>query len=59
MATYKYTTTLRIQEEIYEKLRHISSCEHRSINSQMEYFISKGLEQYEKENGVISLPDEE
>ena len=55
MATYKYTTTLRIQEEIYEKLRHVSSCEHRSINSQMEYFILKGIEQYEKGNGVISL----
>ncbi len=48
---------LRIDEVAHKKLKVIASREIRSINSQMEYFILKGIEQYEKENGVIPLED--
>jgi len=49
--------TIRIEEASLEKSRIISAKEKRSLNSQIEYFIAKGIEQYEKENSEIILSD--
>ena len=35
--------TLRIDAELYEKIRDISEKEHRSINEQLIYFIKLGM----------------
>lgn len=56
-ADRKVPFQLRIDEAAHKKLKIIAPREVRSINSQMEYFILKGIEQYEKENGAISLED--
>lgn len=48
-------TQIRLSDETYEKLKHISSKELRSLNAQMEYFLIKGIENYEKENGEIDI----
>ena len=48
----KLATQLRLDETIYEKIRIIAQKELRSINSQMEYFILKGVEDFEKENPI-------
>ncbi len=48
-------TQIRLNEETYEKLRLISGKELRSFNAQMEYFLIKGVEQYEKENGIVNV----
>lgn len=46
----KIATQLRIDEDVYERLRKVADREIRSINAQMEYFIIRGLEQYEIDN---------
>lgn len=55
----KIATQMRYDEVLYEKTKYIASQELRTINAQIEYFMKKGVEAYEKEHGVISLPDDE
>ncbi len=57
MATPKVATQIRIDEETHLKCKYIASEELRSLNSQMEYFIVKGVQEYEKLHGVIHLPE--
>ncbi len=59
MSKNKAVTQIRLDEITHQKLKFISEKKLRSLNAQMEYFILKGIELYEKENGIISLPDEE
>jgi len=49
----RMATQIRIDEEIHQKLKVVSTKELRSLNSQIEYFIIKGIESFEKENGII------
>ncbi|MCC8078756.1 MAG: hypothetical protein LIO57_01655 [Oscillospiraceae bacterium] len=53
----RIATQIRINEEIYNKTKAIAKRESRNTNSQIEYFIKKGVEAYEAEHGVISLHD--
>ena len=50
--------SLRINQELYDKLKYISKKEMRSVNSQYEYFLLQCVEQYEKEKGTIVAQDE-
>lgn len=50
---------LRIKESTHRKLRAISSTELRSLNNQIEYFLLKGIADYEAANGPVELPSEE
>ena len=51
----KIATQMRYEYELYEKTRIISEAELRSIYAQIEYFMKKGIESYEKEHGPIVL----
>ena len=51
----KISTNFRIDEYIYEKTKILASKEKHSINSQMEYFLLKGVEAYEKTHGEIKI----
>ena len=51
------STNFRIDETIYKKTKIIAKIEHRSINSQMEYFIAKEVEAYEKANSEIIIEE--
>ena len=51
----KIDTQMRYEYELYEKTRIIAEAELRSINAQIEYFMKKGIEAYEKEHGPIVL----
>ena len=51
----KIATQRRYEYELYEKTRIIAEAELRSINAQIEYFMKKGIEAYEKEHGPIVL----
>ena len=51
----KTAFTFRIDTTAYEKSKLIAKRELRSANSQLEYFIIKGVEQYEKEHGEIPV----
>lgn len=50
-------TQIRLDESMHKKVKYISEKKLRSLNSQMEYFILKGIEQYEKEYGTIPISD--
>ena len=51
----KIATQMRYEYELYDKTRIIADAELRSINAQIEYFMKKGIEAYEKEHGPIVL----
>ena len=53
----RISTQLRIDPNVYEKIKVIADEETRSVNSQMEYFIKKGVAQYELEHGPIVLDE--
>lgn len=55
----RMSTQVRFDETLYEKVKVIAENEVRSVNAQIEYFIKKGIEAYEAENGTIILMDEE
>lgn len=57
MATSKIPTMLRLPEDLHLKIRQLANIEHRSINMEIEYAISKYISQYESEHGAIPLPD--
>lgn len=59
MTVTKIATQIRLDETVYKKCKYICAKELRSLNSQMEYFILKGVELYEEEHGTVILPNEE
>ena len=58
MSTTKAATQIRVDETAYAKTKAISEKELRSLNAQMEYFIIKGIDAYEREHGEIILLSE-
>jgi len=44
---------------LLKKLKFIAQAQIRSLNSQIEYFAVKGIQDYENENGEIIINDEE
>jgi len=55
MSKDKIPLMLRLDEEIHAKIKCISANERRSLNSQVEYYIAKGIAEYEAQNGIISV----
>ena len=53
MPNNKMVLQIRLDESIHAKTKTIAEKELRSLNAQMEYFIMKGVEHYEKEHGYI------
>lgn len=53
MAIAKIQTGLRLDENIYGKLKALSIQEGRSMNNLAEYIIRKYLENYEMQNGPL------
>ena len=51
-------TQVRIDEALLKKVKVIARNESRNMNSQIEYFIKKGVDQYEAEHGNINPEDE-
>lgn len=48
---------LRIDSELHYKLHYISRYEGRSANGEVIYLIRKAIEEFEKQNGKIDLPE--
>ena len=46
---------LRMNDELYLKLKHIANTENRSYNQQAVFVLMKYVEEYEKEHGTISV----
>lgn len=46
----KVATLIRIEEDIYEKIKDIAQEQNRSFNKQIEYILKKYIEELEKES---------
>ena len=54
----RVATQLRIDESTHKKAIVVARREERTLNSQYEFFIKRGIEQYEKEHGTIIFREE-
>ncbi len=54
MATNKRVFTLRLSEEVFDKIGRLATDEHRSITNYIEYVLLKHLEEVEGESGITS-----
>ena len=57
MATNKRVFTLRLSDEVFDKIGLLATSEHRSLTNYIEFVLLKHLEDIEKETGPI-LPSE-
>ena len=57
MPSYKKPYALRVDETVFEKLKVISSANHRSVNAQIEALIEDCVSKYELENGKIQITE--
>lgn len=53
----RISTQCRFNATLYAKLKVIAEREHRFSNSQLEYFLEKGIKDYEREHGPIEIPE--
>lgn len=49
MATNKKVFTLRLSDEVFDKIGVLATSEHRSMTNYIEYVLLKHLEEIEKE----------
>lgn len=54
MPTNKRVFTLRLSDEVFDKIGALAAREHRSMTNYIEYVLLKHLEDIEKEGAVIS-----
>lgn len=55
MATDKRAFTMRMQPYNFEKIKHISEFNKRSIAMQIEFLIETCITDFEKEHGQIQI----
>ncbi len=53
MATNKRVFTLRLSDEVFDKIGILATNEHRSMTNYIEYILMRHLEEVEKEHGTI------
>lgn len=53
MAANKRVFTLRLSDEVFDKIGVLATNEHRSITNYIEYVLLKHLEEVEREHGSI------
>lgn len=49
--------TLRLQDEVFDKIKIIADTENRSIAMQIEFAVKKYIADYEKKNGIIKTDE--
>ncbi|MBE5798494.1 MAG: hypothetical protein E7321_00890 [Clostridiales bacterium] len=54
MATNKRVFTLRMTDEVFDKIGVLATREHRSMTNYIEYVLLQHLEAVEKEKGEIA-----
>ena len=59
MATNKRVFTLRLPDEIFDKIGILATREHRSMTNYIEFVLMKHLSEFEQENGTIPVNYEE
>lgn len=58
MATNKKVFTLRLEDEVFDKIGVLATAEHRSLTNYIEYVLLKHINEVEQEQGAIK-PDSE
>lgn len=58
MATNKRVFTLRLSDEVFDKIGILATAEHRSMTNYIEFVLLKHLDDIEKEQGEIFPPSE-
>lgn len=53
MATNKRVFTLRMEDEIFDKIGALATQQHRSMTNYIEYVLLKHITDVENEDGVI------
>ncbi len=59
MATNKRVFTLRLSDDVFEKIGKLATGEHRSLTNYIEFVLLKHLEEVEKERGKIETGETE
>ncbi len=59
MAANKRVFTLRLSDEVFDKIGILATKEHRSMTNYIEYVLIQHLEQLEKEQGKIQSGQKE
>lgn len=59
MATNKRVFTLRLSDEVFDKIGVLATNDHRSMTNYIEYVLMQHLEQMEKEHGTIEIEQPE
>lgn len=54
MATNKRVFTLRLTDEVFDKIGVLATVEHRSVTNYIEFVLLKHLEEVERERGAIT-----
>lgn len=58
MATNKKAFTLRLHDDIFDKIEFLAQEQHRSMTNYIEYVLLKHLRDYEQEHGLIKIEEE-
>lgn len=53
MATNKKVFTLRLTDEVFDKIGTLATEEHRSLTNYIEFVLLKHIEEIEQERGII------
>lgn len=53
--TNKRVFTLRLSDEVFDKIGYLATREHRSMTNYIEFVLIQHLQQVEREQGPISL----
>ena len=53
MATNKRVFTLRLSDEVFDKIGALATDEHRSVTNYIEFVLLKHIEEVELERGTI------
>lgn len=55
MATRKRVFTLRLTDDVFDKIGVLATSEHRSMTNYIEFVLLKHIEEIEKESGEIRI----
>ena len=59
MATNKKVFTLRLEEEVFDKIGVLATAEHRSMTNYIEFVLLKHLAEVETQKGPIQKEHED
>ena len=59
MATNKRVFTLRLEDEVFDKIGYLATREHRSMTNYIEYVLLKHITEVENETGEVKAPENE